>query len=229
MKNLWIAAFLAAAVACDNGKPTLAPPTSDLGTGLNTVEHRYAKPIADVLKAAATAVQTLGLHSDSQKSDALGGEIIARRATEDKVVISIKGVDASNTSVSVRVGPGNRNMANLVHEQIAVGLGLQEASMPRESLAGHYAADLKSCTGAAEKAFRVLKYEIVDRKTFDGGLELHGRSEDAVPASFRLEKESPERTAVTISCGTANGASHRERCERLKAEFEKAIDGFRSP
>jgi hypothetical protein len=229
MKNTFIAVFLAAIMACDNGKPTLAPPTSDLGTGINTVDHRYAKPVPEVLQSAASAVQALGLHCDSQKSDSLGGEILARRATDDKVVITVKGVDQSTTSVSVRVSPGNRNMSNLIHEKIAAGLGLKETPSESESVTGLYSSDVSVCVGAAEKAFRLLKYEIVDHKTFEGGTELHGRCEDSIPASFRFRKEADGRTEVTILCGIAKGISDRERCGQLKAEFEKALAGSRSP
>jgi hypothetical protein len=229
MKNTFVAVLLAAIMACDNGKTTLAPPTSDLGTGINTVEHRYAKPVAEVLQSAASAVQALGLHCDSQKSDSLGGEIIARRATDDKVVITVKGVDQSTTSVSVRVSPGNRNMSNLIHEKIAAGLGLQETSSGSESATGLYSADMSACVGAAEKAFRLLKYEIVNHKNLDGGTEMRGRGEDSVPASFRFHKESDSRTEVTILCGITKGIATRERCGLLKAEFERALAGSRSP
>ena len=229
MKNLCIVGCLAALVACDNGKPALAPPTSDLGTGINTVEHRYTKPVSEVLKSAASAVQALGLHSDSEKSDALGGEIVARLATDDKVVITVKGVDQSTTSVSVRVGPGNRNMSNLIHEKIASGLGLQEIPKESESVTGVYASGMSVCIDAGEKALRALKYEVVDRKTHEEGAELRGRGEDSVPASFQFQKEADGRTKVTIQCGTAMGIPNRERCDRLKSEFEKALPGSQSP
>jgi len=229
MKTTTIALLLASLLACDNSKPSLAPPTSDLGTGLNTVERRYAKPASEVLKSAASALQALGLHPDGQKSDAFGGEITAHRATDDKIVITVKSIDESHASASVRVGPGNRNMANLVHEKMAAELGLQEPAAENNLVAGHYACELKICIGAAEKALRALKYDIVDRKNGEGSAEIRGRNEDSVPATFRLKKDTDGRTVVSIVTGAVKGGVEGERSDQLKAEFEKLIADCRQP
>lgn len=113
--------------SCDRARPPqVAPPTSDLGTGLNTVDRKYARPAADVFKAASMALKALELKIESEKADALGGEITARRATDDKVAVTVKSIDSTMTSVSVRVAPGDRNMANSIHAKIAAELGTVE-------------------------------------------------------------------------------------------------------
>jgi hypothetical protein len=221
MRTLTLLLLLAA--ACDNGKPTLPPPTSDLGSGLNTVERKVARPVPDVLKAASAAVQALKLRVDTEKGDALGGEISARRATDDKVVITVKSVDASNTSVSVRVAPGDRNMANTVHEQIAAQLGMPDASGDGESVTASYPQRLAACVSAAEKALRALKYEITERQGGEEGAELKARAEDSLPASFRFRKAADGQTEVTITCGASKGSPYRERRDQLRVEFEKVL------
>lgn len=223
MKVLVILALLGSAAACDSGKPSLAPPTGDLGTGLNTIDRKYPKPVPETLKAASAAVSAFELRIETEKNDALGGEIVARRATGDKVVVTVKSVESALTSVSIRVGPGDRNMANLIHEKIAVLLGLGESAAAGESATGLYSADLAACTTAGERAFRARKMEIVGRQSGEGWSELRARGEDAVPASFRFKKEDDGRTEVTICCGTAKGPAARESCDQLKVEFEKAL------
>ena len=126
MKKL--ACLLLLVASCDNAKTPVAPPTSDLGTGLNTVERKYARPAADVFKASSAALKALELKIETEKADALGGEITARRATDAKVGVTVKSVDSTMTTVSVRVSPGDRNMANSIHSKIAAELGVSEAA-----------------------------------------------------------------------------------------------------
>lgn len=226
MKRFMI--LLLTAAACDSGKPSLAPPTGDLGTGLNTVERKYPRPVPDAHKAAVAALQAIELRIESEKVDALGGEIVARRITSDKVVATLKSVDAAMTSVSVRVGPGDRNMANLIQEKIALSLGLGDFAAGGESFRELYSADLTACTAAAEKAFKAVRMEIVGRANGEDWLEIRARGEDAMPAMFRLKKEGGGKTEVTLWCGIAKGPEIHQRCEQLKSEFEKGLPSGRS-
>jgi len=114
---------------CEPGAPSV-PATRDLGTGLNTVDREYARPPADLVEAALRALPALELKVESEKRDALGGEIVARRATGSKVTVVVKGAAPGTCSVSVRVDPGDRNLANLVHDRIALEPGGAEPKRP---------------------------------------------------------------------------------------------------
>jgi hypothetical protein len=120
---------LCAPLACDQGEPGL-PATRDLGTGLNTVEREYSRIPADVVAAAARALPALEVRIESQMHDALGGQLQGRRATGDAVTVTVKGALPGTSAVTVRVDPGDRNLANLVHDRIARELEEKEPARP---------------------------------------------------------------------------------------------------
>lgn len=100
----------------------------DLGTGLNTVDKRYPKPVGEAWDAALAAVKEHDLKIETERHDSLGGEIVATRGnTDDKVTVRVKAVDSGNTDVSVRVDPGDRNMAEMIHGKISQELGTPPA------------------------------------------------------------------------------------------------------
>lgn len=113
------AALVLLVAACEReDAEKVTPATRDLGTGLNTVERTYARPVPELVTQVPAALQALDLKLISEKHDNLGGEVVAERATGQKVTVTIRGVEPSKTSVSVRVGPGDRNLANMVQDRI---------------------------------------------------------------------------------------------------------------
>ena len=59
------------------------------------------------------------LQIESNKADALGASVVARRgATEDKVLVEVKGLKKGKTNVSVRVQPGDKAKATVLQDQI---------------------------------------------------------------------------------------------------------------
>jgi hypothetical protein len=97
----------------------------DLGTGINTIERTYAKPMNEVWDASLAAVRDSNLAVDSESHDDLGGTISAHRATGERVTVSLRNLGNNQTEVSVRVEPGDRALAQLVHDRIAGKLGIQ--------------------------------------------------------------------------------------------------------
>lgn len=102
----------------------ITPKTTDLGTGLNTVERTYPKPPAALFDIVVASVTSFDLTMESDRHDALGGDIVARRADGSKVTVKISSLDAERSQVAVRVAPGNRNLAELIHQRISEKLGL---------------------------------------------------------------------------------------------------------
>ncbi|HLY74872.1 MAG TPA: DUF3568 family protein [Planctomycetota bacterium] len=104
---------------CDREQTTkITPASRDLGTGLNTVERTYGRVPADLVSIVQRSLLALDLKIESERHDNLGGEIVAIRATGQKVTVTLKGLESNRSSVSVRVEPGDRDLANLVHDKI---------------------------------------------------------------------------------------------------------------
>jgi hypothetical protein len=101
----------------------MTPKTNDLGTGLNTVDRTYARPAGALIDIVAEAIRSYDLKIDSNRHDELGGEVVALRADGHKVTAKITSVDKEHSQVSIRVAPGNRNLAEMLHERIAEKLG----------------------------------------------------------------------------------------------------------
>lgn len=113
--SLALAVALAALASCKE---------RDLGTGINTVDKTYGKSMEDVWDASLDAVKESELSVSSQSHDELGGTIVAYRATGEKVTLSLRNLGNNQTEVSVRVEPGDKALADLIHSKIADNLGV---------------------------------------------------------------------------------------------------------
>jgi hypothetical protein len=93
--------------------------TSDLGTGINTVDRNYKNTVREAHDAALATLKQENLQIDSDKSDALGANIVAKRgASDDKVLVDVKGMENGTTKVSVRVQPGDKHQAGMIQDKI---------------------------------------------------------------------------------------------------------------
>jgi len=105
--GLWIAVVMA---ACSS---------SDLGTGMNTVDREYKATVNDAHDASLTVLKSENLMIQDDKIDSLGASIVAKRGTsDDKVSVDIKGLDKGKCRVSVRVQPGDKEQAKMIQEKI---------------------------------------------------------------------------------------------------------------
>ncbi len=100
-----------------------SPRTRDYGTGLNTVERTYPKSVRETWDAALAAVRDFGLTIESDRHDEMGGELKARRADGREVLVHVRAAGGGSTAVAVRVEPGDRTLAGMIHERIAKALG----------------------------------------------------------------------------------------------------------
>lgn len=116
----FLALVAAAGLGCDpKSEPKVSgPKKTDLGTGLNTVEKTYTRPSRELVDVVKTALQSFELTVESDRHDDLGGEIVALRADGNKVTAKITARTQDETEVSIRVAPGNKNLAEMIHERI---------------------------------------------------------------------------------------------------------------
>ena len=123
-----LATVLAVALSgCGKSNNELAPKKTDFGTGLNTVEKMYSATPVNLFEVVSSALQSYGLTVDTNRHDDLGGEIVARRADGSKVTAKITARDEASSEVSVRVAPGNKNLAEMIHAKIAEKVAALEA------------------------------------------------------------------------------------------------------
>ena len=93
--------------------------SNDLGTGINTVDREYATSVKEAHDAALTILISQSLRIESDQIDAFGASIVARRgASDEKVLVEVKGMKKAMTEVSVRVQPGDKVKATLLQDQI---------------------------------------------------------------------------------------------------------------
>jgi hypothetical protein len=93
--------------------------SSDLGTGMNTVNREYTASVKQAHDAALAALKEEDLILESDKTDSLGANIVAKRRTSDeKVHVDVKGLDKGQSQVSVRVDPGDKPQATMIQDRI---------------------------------------------------------------------------------------------------------------
>ena len=161
---------------------------NDLGSGANTIDREYAKPASEIWSASLKSAEGAHLTLRSERHDKMGGEIVAGRANGDEVRIDVISLTENSSRVSVRVGPGDRNLANMLQEQIAEKTGLGKA---KTGLFGGNSLDgrLKDSTPV-----RIRMEKSDDRKmrvTFIAGNE---KNDDNKQFALKM-KEEFERTA----------------------------------
>ena len=93
--------------------------SSDMGTGMNTVDREYTNSPKEAHDAALATLKAENLQIESDKADSLGANIVAKRgASDDKVLVDVKGLEKGKTRVSVRVQPGDKHQATMIQDKI---------------------------------------------------------------------------------------------------------------
>ena len=198
----------------------------DLGTGVNTLDREYDRPAAETLKAAVKSVEAAGLKVSSQPADQFGGDLIARRAGGEEVRVKVKSLDDRRSLVTVRVEPGDRDLAKLIHERIAdnVGLGQAKAGVfGGNSLEGEYFSDPTSCLKTAKRVFDVLKVETVSEESHTTWARVDGRLTGATPVRIRMERSDTGKTRVEFIAGNDKNEDNKAFVWRMKEEFESKL------
>ena len=200
--------------------------TNDLGSGANTIDREYAKPASEIWSASLKSAEAANLTLNSEHHDKMGGEIVACRANGDEVRITVVSLAENTCRVSVRVGPGDRNLANLIQERIAEKTGLGEAKtgpFGGNSLAETYAAGLQSSISSARSAYAALSVTVTGDETHAASATVDGRLKDSTPVRIRMDKSDERNTRITFIAGNEKNADNKEFSWKMKEEFEKSI------
>ena len=192
----------------------------------NTVERRYGKPVDKVWDAAVAAVKSCELRIDTDRHDDLGGELIGRRADGHRVSITLSAVDKTSSRASIRVEPGNRELADVVHERIAEKLGIGEAKaafLGGNTVDAVYPLDFPRALAAADRSAKALKFIVTGQETRDDGAQLDARTADSTPVRFKMtHASSPEgATTVTFIAGHGKTDLSKTLIAQMKTEFDR--------
>ena len=201
--------------------------TSDLGTGLSTVTHRYPLSVEETWRTAKRSAQELELTLASDRHDALGGEFVALRATGEKVKVLLKAEDSRTTEVAVNVAPGDLDLATLFfQERMAGQAGLGKARMAifdGESLEGVYVITLTECMDVARLAYRDLKVTVTHQESHSNWAAVDGRTADSTPVRVKSETITEMRTKVLFTVGTRKSDDNKALVRALKEDFEERL------
>lgn len=199
---------------------------SDLGTGANTVARDYARSAPEAWKAAVRAADASGLQVCKDPHDKFGGEMVATRANGDEVRIEIRSLTEQSARVSVRVEPGDRALATMIHERMAekMGLGAARAGFfGGSSVDGTYLTDLESCRGPARRTFATLDVNLTGEEVHASGWRLDGRLKDSTPIRISAQKAGDLKTQVTFIAGADKNEDLKAFAHKMREEFEAAI------
>lgn len=194
-----------------------------------SVDRRYQKTPDEVSKAATDALASLNIPIQSDSHDALGGQINAQRQNDsaDTVTIWYQSVDPRTTQVAVGVGKGNRDLAQMIQDQIAQHLGSPSArAMPSVGARaeGTYDPPVAQCMAAAEAALKELKLDVSNKESHDTWARIESRKADALPITIRMDRNDQDKTQVTFTAGTTKSQDTQMIADRLKAEFEQKLN-----
>lgn len=231
MKASLLAAFAAVLSLAGCGSSSSEPSDSamrrnDLGTGVNTVTRKYAKPATDVWDAAVSAVKSYDLSVDSDRHDRMGGELVAHRANGERVTVNVRSIDDHDADAAVRVDPGNRNLANQIHERMAdkLGMGSSKAGVFGDtSVTGTYAAPLDRCVSAAESACRHLGLSVTNKELKEKSAVVDAREANSNPVRVQMDRSGDAGVKATFSAGSAAGSDPKSLTANLKSEFERQL------
>jgi hypothetical protein len=192
---------------------------------VNTVERRYGKPLDTVWDAAVAAVKSLDLRIDTDRHDDLGGELVARRADGHRISIALSAGDKTSTRAAIRVEPGNRELAELVHERLADKLGMGEAKaafLGGNTVDAVYPLDFPRALATADRSARTLKFIVIGQETKDDAAHLDARTADSTPVRFQMTAGTGAgSTKVTFIAGNGKTDSSKTLIAQMKAEFDR--------
>jgi len=197
---------------------------SDLGSGANTIDREYAKPASEIWSASLKSAEGAHLTLRSERHDKMGGEIVACRANGDEVRIDVISLTENSSRVSVRVGPGNRNLANMLQERIAEKAGLGTAKtgpFGGNSLDATYISNFEASVGLARRTLSALGVTPTGEETHASSANIDGRLKDSTPVRIRMEKSDEQRTRVTFISGNEKNDDNKQFALKMKDEFEK--------
>jgi len=224
MKCLAVSLLAFCLAACEGGR---RKPSSPEGDALpQRVERDYAKSAADVWHAALGAMEALELDVDDDRHDKLGGRLVGRRTSGDRLTVDVVGLGERRTRVVAQVDSGNGSFATMVHDRITERLGLSKAKASHfggNSAAGRYSCTLSQAASAAQQVVRRLGLELLSIDVREQAATVDARDDASIPIRFLFSRVDQETIKAQFTVGTTPGAAAKSTAKRLKSEFERDL------
>lgn len=169
----------------------------------------------------------------------------AVRATKEAVKVSVRSVDETTTQVTVTVGDGDRNLADIVHSQVAKSLGTGTA---KTSFYGGsrweqaYDSSLARCIVAAERACEATGFTVSNRDIHESSADLMARRGSSsillhfeaapagaapgapqTPAANGVPSDKRGQVKVSFVVGTMRTEENEEILQRVRNEFDRMV------
>lgn len=224
MKCLGVSLMTLCLAAC--GAPHRKPSPPDRDEGPRKVDRDYGKPAAEVWRAALAVMEALELTVDDDRHDKLGGRIVARRASGDRLTVDVVSLDEHRSKVVVEADPGNGNLATTVHDKLTEQLGLSKAKTSHfggNSVTGKYSCTLSRGAAAAEQVVRKLGLELLSIDVREESATVDARDDASIPIRFLFTRMDKETIKAQFTVGTTPGAAAKATAKRLKSEFERNL------
>jgi hypothetical protein len=193
----------------------------------DTSSRTYTVDVERAWQAVQSVMRDLDLAVDTAEHDALGGELLATRATGEPVNARVRSVAPNSTAVEFQTE--RPEVAKMIQDRVAEKLGQARgsaAAVSSGSMAeGTYPNSLDECAAAAERALRTFNLPVDAREKHDIWSVVRSRHLDTIPVSVRMERTHQDTTKVQFSVGTASSDDNRLLVERLKKEFETSLGG----
>jgi len=224
MKTLSVSLMALCLAAC--GAADRKHSSGDRNEDPRKVERDYGKPAAEVWRAALAVMEALELTIDDDRHDQLGGRIVARRASGDRLLVDVRSLDEHRSKVVVDVDPGNGNLATTVHDKLTEQLGLSKAKASRfggNSATGRYACTLSRAAGAAEQVVRRLGLELLSIDVREQSATVDARDDASIPIGFVFTRADNETIKAQFTVGATSSTAAKTTAKRLKSEFERVL------
>jgi len=167
------------------------------------------------------------------------------------VIVKVKSIDEQNAQVSVAVAEGDRNMAEIIHSQIAKNLGSGSAKTSfygGNRIEQTYDASLARCVMAAERACEATGFSVTNRDIHENWADLMARRAGSSTVLVHLEtaqekdqakpgaqppattnggtgvpSDKKAQVKVSFIVGTMRTEDNEEVLARLRQEFERIL------
>jgi hypothetical protein len=204
--------------------PLLACQTHDLGTGVNTVDREYARPAAEVCKAALACAAAGDFKVVDGRYDQFGGDLVMSRMDGKEIRVQVRSLDEKSSRAGIRVEPGDRDLATLLHERLAGELGLGVAAagwwFGGESIEATYEIELSRCAASARRTLAAVAETAKDEESHSTWFQIDGRLKDSTPVRIRADANGDRKTRVRFIVGVSRSDEYKVVALRMKSEFE---------
>jgi len=208
-------------VAGCGSRPKLEDPPPSFGRGPDTIERFCPEPADEIRDVVADTLERNGFEIEFDDHDRLGGDLIAAQPGA-RVLVRVRQVDATRTSLAVRVDPPDPKVTLAFQEAFARALGRGEArtgmfggATERESLR----MPLDEAIETAEETLRALRIGVLDRRWGRGEAVLDGRRSDSIPVRILLRTSDGKKTDATFVAGASKNDEARALARRMRLEF----------